>query len=581
MTLIGAVPARAAGLSASEMLASLTVRADDAASYQRAVFQHWIDADADGCDTRREVLIAEATRSPAVGPGCSLSGGSWYSAYDGVETSDPSTFDVDHVVPLHEAWVSGAALWASTDRRAYANDLDFDRSLIAVSATSNRSKSDRDPSSWMPALPTYACEYAVDWVAVKYRWRLWVDEAERLALEQRLATDSCGARAADVTRVTPSSSSFPSPSSLSAVRFGGADRFGVAVGISQEFAPGVPVVYIAKGTDYPDSLSAAPAAAAAGGPLLLTMPTALPGQVEAEIRRLAPEKIVVVGGIASVSESVYAQLAALAPEIQRLGGADRYEASRNIVRAAFPDGATRVYLATGAKFPDALSASAAAGKMGGAVVLVDGAASSLDDATRQLLAHLAPHDVVIAGGPASVSTGIEQHVAALGLPGGSRRLAGSDRFEASLNINADAFSAANTVFLATGMNFPDALAGGPLAAIERGPLYVVPGTCVPASTAAHIRSLAPSKIVLLGGPNSLSPAVETLTECSTAPEPAPSPTPDPAPPTNPGDTKNCNHFSTWSEAQAWFTKYFPHYGDVAKLDGNNDGIACESLPGAP
>lgn len=571
LALIPVDDASAAPATAADLLAAIPVQTDATAAYNRAYFQHWIDADSDGCDTRREVLIAEATTAPTVGSGCALGGGSWYSAYDAVAVTDPSTLDIDHMVPLHEAWVSGAAGWTATDRRAFANDLAFDRSLIAVTASTNRSKSDRDPAEWMPPASGYACDYAVDWVAVKYRWHLWLDSAERASL-QSVLSGSCGARPVTVTQATLTAGG----GAPTTTRYTGPDRFAVGVAIAQEYSPGVPVVYIAKGTDYPDSLSAAPAAAAAGGPLLLTFPTSLPAVVEAELHRLAPQKIVVVGGVNSVSEAVYTQLSGLAPEIVRLGGADRYEASRNIVRAAFPDGVSRIYLATGAKFPDALSASAAAGATNGAVLLVNGAAGTLDAATEQLISDLGADDAVIAGGPASVSPGIETRLSQLGLPGGTRRLTGADRFEASKNINADAFDSADTVFIATGLNFPDALAGGPLAALQRGPLYVVPGTCVPPSTAADIRRLAPSRIVLFGGPNSLSVAVESLTEC--VPPPV---TPPVTPPANPGDTKNCSSFATWAEAQAWFNYYYPYYGDIARLDGNNDGVACESLPGAP
>jgi len=96
------------------------------------------------------VLIKEAADKPRVRSGCGLRGGAWWSRYDGVRTSDPSSFDVDHLVPLNEAWQSGAWTWSSAKRKAYANDLGYQASLIAVSASSNRSKSDRETQDWMP-----------------------------------------------------------------------------------------------------------------------------------------------------------------------------------------------------------------------------------------------------------------------------------------------------------------------------------------------------------------------------------------------------------------------------------------------
>jgi len=176
----------------SSLLAQLVVEPESASSsYNRSSFKHWIDADRNRCDTRKEVLVTESTKSVA----CTLSGGRWVSAYDGVQTSNSSVFDVDHMIPLKEAWESGAYVWDSTTRTNFANDLAYEHSLIAVSAKSNRSKSDRDPNNWMPPASSFHCQYVGRWIAVKYRWSLSVDTAEKSFLESRVA--SCGA-AADV-----------------------------------------------------------------------------------------------------------------------------------------------------------------------------------------------------------------------------------------------------------------------------------------------------------------------------------------------------------------------------------------------
>lgn len=169
-------------------LAGLRVEAEFPSGYDRDLFRHWIDADRDGCDTRREVLIAESTTPVQVGSGCSITGGTWYSAYDGTTTIDASTFDIDHMIPLKEAWDSGAHAWSSDRRQAFANDLTLAQSLIAVSASSNRSKSDRDPAEWMPPRTAYHCTYVTAWIAVKKAWDLSVDQAEYRKLEQVLAT---------------------------------------------------------------------------------------------------------------------------------------------------------------------------------------------------------------------------------------------------------------------------------------------------------------------------------------------------------------------------------------------------------
>jgi hypothetical protein len=147
--------------------------------YQRELFRHWVDADRDGCDTREEVLIAES-RSPAQvdAYGCGVVEGDWYSLYDGLTFTDPSELEIDHMVPLAEAWDSGASAWDANRRQAFANDLDRPQTLRAVSASANRSKGDLDPGQWKPTRDAAWCEYANDWVAVKKAWDLTADQNE-------------------------------------------------------------------------------------------------------------------------------------------------------------------------------------------------------------------------------------------------------------------------------------------------------------------------------------------------------------------------------------------------------------------
>ncbi|ROP44259.1 uncharacterized protein DUF1524 [Streptomyces sp. PanSC9] len=163
------------------------VRTEERTGYVRTAFKHWVDADKDGCNTRAEVLKAEAVIAPEQINRCSLIGGGWYSAYDDRYIEGPSGLDIDHLVPLAEAWDSGASAWTAGEREAYANDLGDDRALIAVSAASNRSKADQDPTTWLPPAPQYRCQYATDWVADKARWGLSIDSAEQAALTDVLA----------------------------------------------------------------------------------------------------------------------------------------------------------------------------------------------------------------------------------------------------------------------------------------------------------------------------------------------------------------------------------------------------------
>lgn len=190
LLMVGVSRADAQLISSQTLLNQLPTAAEVSAGYDRALFPHWSDLDRNGCDARGDVLFVEGNPRPTVRPGCVLNGGSWRSAYDGVQTSNPSTFDIDHLVPLNEAWQSGANRWTTDTRQRFANDTTYGPSLIAVSATSNRSKGDSEPHQWMPPLPGYHCTYLTHWVGVKWRWQLSVDATERNFLSTRLA--ACG-----------------------------------------------------------------------------------------------------------------------------------------------------------------------------------------------------------------------------------------------------------------------------------------------------------------------------------------------------------------------------------------------------
>jgi hypothetical protein len=163
---------------------------DDAPSahsgYNRDYFNAWIDADGDGCDTRAEVLLMESLSAVTTRGRCTISTGQWVSVYDGVSSTQAGDFDIDHFVPLNEAWMSGAYNWDSATRVHFGNDVEYSYSLVAVTASSNRSKSDKDPSQWMPASKAYFCDYVATWVAVKWRWSLSVDTLERMTLKSVL-----------------------------------------------------------------------------------------------------------------------------------------------------------------------------------------------------------------------------------------------------------------------------------------------------------------------------------------------------------------------------------------------------------
>ena len=164
----------------------LAVRADPSGGvpdYRRAAFGDGWDYDpASGCNTRERVLIEDSLVPPTVDDRCRSTGGRWRSIYDGVVTNDPADLEVDHVIPLADAWRSGAAAWTDEQRRTFANDLVNPEALAAVSVRSNRSKGDSRPDEWLPEDRNEWCRYATGWVELKVRWGLSVTASEKAAL---------------------------------------------------------------------------------------------------------------------------------------------------------------------------------------------------------------------------------------------------------------------------------------------------------------------------------------------------------------------------------------------------------------
>lgn len=171
--------------SIDDALKVLKVAPESRTGYVRTKFKHWVNSDGNknGCDARKSAIIRDALVKPTIEKGCSLKGGKWFSVYDNVEVAEAGKLDVDHMVPLAEAWDSGASSWTAEERQMYANDLTDSRHLISVTGASNRSKSDRDPAEWMPTNKAYQCTYLANWVSIKVRWSLTVDEKELTAIK--------------------------------------------------------------------------------------------------------------------------------------------------------------------------------------------------------------------------------------------------------------------------------------------------------------------------------------------------------------------------------------------------------------
>ncbi|MFF3174954.1 HNH endonuclease family protein [Streptomyces sp. NPDC057900] len=179
-----AMPTPVAASTARTYLSQLTVQAEGSSDgYSRDKFPHWI-TQSGACDTREVVLKRDGT-NVTQNSSCAAVTGSWYSEYDGATWTAASDLDIDHMVPLAEAWRSGASSWTTAQRQAYANDLTRPQ-LIAVTDNVNQSKGDKDPAKWLPSRAAYKCTYARAWVHVKHYYDLTVDSAEKAALQSVL-----------------------------------------------------------------------------------------------------------------------------------------------------------------------------------------------------------------------------------------------------------------------------------------------------------------------------------------------------------------------------------------------------------
>ncbi|MEU9089350.1 HNH endonuclease family protein [Streptomyces sp. NPDC087901] len=179
-----AMPTPVSASTARTYLSELTVAAEGSSTgYSRDKFPHWI-TQSGACNTREVVLKRDGT-NVSQDSSCAAVSGSWYSQYDGATWTAASDLDIDHMVPLAEAWRSGASSWTTAQRQALANDLTRPQ-LIAVTDNVNQSKSDQDPATWLPSRTAYQCTYVRAWVHVKHYYDLSVDSAEKSALQSVL-----------------------------------------------------------------------------------------------------------------------------------------------------------------------------------------------------------------------------------------------------------------------------------------------------------------------------------------------------------------------------------------------------------
>ena len=293
-------------------------------------------------------------------------------------------------------------------------------------------------------------------------------------------------------------------------RIEGADRYATAAEISrQTFSAPVNTVFLATGQAFPDALSAAPAAGA-DSPVLLTERDALPPATATELERLEPSEIYVIGGTEVISDTAAGEAATrTGARVERLSGDDRYGTAAAVATEFFEAGLPLVYVASGERFPDAVSAGAAGARVGAPVLLVQ--QNAVPPATSSALAELDPARVVVVGGEQVISEAVRQQL-------GAERISGADRYATAAAL-ASSTSAADepTALLASGENFADAVAGGPAAARRNAPLLLTRPACMPQPTADALARWGTDAVVVLGGQAAVSDAAAAGASCTGTP----------------------------------------------------------------
>lgn len=286
-------------------------------------------------------------------------------------------------------------------------------------------------------------------------------------------------------------------------RIGGSNRYAVAAGVAATYPAGVPVVYLATGEKFPDAIGASALAARQDAPVLLTRGDSLPSATITQLQRLSPAEVVVLGGPLSVSDAVARQAGSYADRWSRVGGDTRYDVSAGLAQAYSP-GVSVLYVAAGAKFPDALSVGALAGRQNAPVLLTP--KTGLHPAVEEQIARLDPGRIVVVGGPASVDEAVLSQLRAH-TSGTVTRVSGADRYDVSSAIAQQFPTGSSRVYIATGATFADALVGAARAGSQGVPVVLNDRPDLRSETATALDALDAGSGILLGGTASLSDLV--------------------------------------------------------------------------
>ncbi len=312
------------------------------------------------------------------------------------------------------------------------------------------------------------------------------------------------------TVTTPSASITPAVKRLS-----GANRYDTSIAVTKTFGNTGGTVYVATGQNFPDALSVGPVAAKAQGSLLLTGSTSASTATLSELKRLAPTKVILVGGTGAISTTVKNQMQRAVPKatFSRISGKNRYETSLNLLEKSFAKGQLKsVYFATGATYADALVAGPVATSNSGAILVIPGMRTGTElNRAISTAKKLGATEAFVLGGKGAVS---EQSFAAVkkAFPK-TERLGAKNRYETAVVINRKLPKTTTQVWLASGADFPDALSASVPAGTNRSPIYLSRPTCTTQPVAQAVKSRLYGTRFIAGGTGALSGAAANLTVC--------------------------------------------------------------------
>jgi N-acetylmuramoyl-L-alanine amidase len=290
---------------------------------------------------------------------------------------------------------------------------------------------------------------------------------------------------------------FPASAEGYTTRIGGQDRFEVAVNVSKKGWSSANTVILANYDAYADALAAAPLAYKYNAPILLTQSGVLTAATKAEIDRLNATSVIAVGGSASISNGVLSEISKMGIKVERIAGSNRFEVANNI--ALHLGKSSKVVLAYGLNFPDALAIAPYAARNGYPILLTN--TNTMTQGTRDIITQWGVNETIIVGGEGSISREVTNSVP------NARRIDGRNRFEVAANIANKYFGTRSQASIATGMSFADALTGSALAAKRNEPILLTTSTSIPSETRNAIINNGYQSFFIFGGPASVSEGI--------------------------------------------------------------------------